>query len=120
MKPKNIKQLHVQSKQLAVRRVGKNAFVVQSQSDPHTRHTVTIRHLGAGQIAAGCNCEWAEHQGVACSHVIAVLGWLAARRGRKLSFWLNAQDAERQKHRTLHLVDSSGTQNGVWITSRSA
>lgn len=119
MKPKYIKNLQTQSKQLTVQRTSKNTFVVASRSDPAARHTVTIRAVDDGEIFARCDCEWAEHQGIACAHVMAALDTLAARRGRKLSFWLTVEDAERQKHRTFRLV-GRGQDDGVWITSRSA
>jgi hypothetical protein len=59
---------------------------------------------------------------VACSHVIAALEALAAKRGRTLSFWNDYDQARRQKHRTFYLSARRNKRDtdGIWITSRQA
>jgi len=49
---------------------------------------------------------------------MAALEHLAARKGRRLSFWLSEDDARRQKRRVFFMPDKR-QKNGVWITSRS-
>lgn len=118
MKPRNIKQLQQQSKRLRVRRVGKHTLVVESVSNPIANHIVTVTFGPDHTIHARCTCEWAINRGVACSHVMAALDYLASTKQRKLSFWRDRSDAERQKHRLFYL--SGGSDDGVWITSRTA
>ena len=121
MKPKHIKKLQAQSKKLTAKRVSTNLFRVESASHPDEVQTVQLRVDEGGAIVADCSCEWAQHHGVACSHVLAALEFLAERKGRTLSFWLNPEDAERQNRRTLFLAaDPKNAEDGVWITSRSA
>jgi hypothetical protein len=55
---------------------------------------------------------------VGCTHVLAALEALAARRGRVLSFWENREAARRQKRRTFYLPGRDD--DGIWITSRAA
>lgn len=123
MKPVNIKRLQHRSRRLAARRVGRNTLVVESASNPAAHHVVTVRYYRDGTLRARCTCPWAINRGVACVHVMAALEYLAARRGRTLSFWPSRADAVRQKHRIFYLhgtgsrTDDNG---GVWITSRSA
>lgn len=47
-----------------------------------------------------CSCPWAEHGGVNCKHVLAVLQARFAPEGR-LSFWQRRQDARRQHRRVI-------------------
>lgn len=118
MKPKNIKDLHNQGRDLTVRPIAKDLFVVESRSNPRGQYIVTVRFSGDQTVHARCTCPWAAHQGIACSHVLRVLDHLAGLKERKLSFWLNVEDAKRQKHRTFLLAGRGD--DGVWITSRSA
>lgn len=118
MKPRNIKDLHHQSRDLSVRPIAKDMFVVESRSNPRGQHVVTVRFSGDQTVHARCTCPWAAHQGIACSHVLAVLDKLAELKDRKLSYWLDVDDAKRQKHRTFFLPGKGD--DGVWITSRSA
>ena len=121
MKPKHIKKLQAQSKKLSARRISRDLFRVESASHPDEGQTVRLHVAEDGAIVGECSCEWALHHGVACSHVLAALAWLAERKGRTLSFWLSPQDAERQNRRTLFLAaDAHKGEDGVWITSRSA
>ncbi|NWG18417.1 MAG: SWIM zinc finger family protein [Chloroflexi bacterium] len=118
MKPKNIKRLQERGKDLRAYILNPNLVVVESTSHPLANHVVTIKYLPDDRIYARCTCPWAINGGVACSHVIAALEHLAEVRGRRLSFWTNEADAQRQKHRLFFLT--GGQRNdGVWITSRS-
>ncbi|NDJ85424.1 MAG: SWIM zinc finger family protein [Chloroflexi bacterium] len=119
MKPTNIKDLQSQSRNLTVRRVDRDTFVVESLSNPRGNHIVTVRFGDANTVYARCTCPWAKNHGVACSHVIAALEYLAGLKGRRLSFWLTQEDANRQKHRTFYLAGGRNRQEGVWITSRT-
>lgn len=118
MKPKNIKQLQSQSKKLRVWRVNKHTFAVESKTYNSALHLVTVQFERGGVVHARCTCPWAQHSGVACSHVMAALDFLANQKGRTLSFWTSAEDAQRQKQRVFQLAGNR--QGGVWITSRSA
>ena len=121
MKPKHIKKLQAQSKKLTSTRVSRNIFRVESASQPDEVQTVSLQVGKDGRIMGECSCEWSQHQGVACSHVLAALEHLAEQKGRTLSFWLNEEDAERQNRRMLFLSgDRRTSEDGVWITSRSA
>lgn len=118
MKPKNIKQLQSQSKKLRVWMVNRHTYAVESKTKNSALHLVTVRFERGGVVHARCTCPWAQHSGVACSHVMAALDYLANQKGRTLSFWQSEEDAQRQKHRVFRL---GGDENGgVWITSRSS
>ncbi|MBZ0281254.1 MAG: SWIM zinc finger domain-containing protein [Anaerolineae bacterium] len=119
MKPKNIKRLQARAHRLHAQVIDRHTIVVQSTTGSTANHVVTIYYDNEGSIHARCTCAWAINGGVACSHVIAALETLAARRGRALSFWLSERDARRQKRRVLYL-DSGRENNRVWITSRAA
>lgn len=118
MKPKNIKQMQSHSRKLTVRRTDRNTFVVESASNPVANHAVTVIFSPDNTIRTRCTCEWATHQGIACSHVMAALEYLASQKGRTLSFWPSKEEAGRQKHRTFRLTDGTNS-DGVWITSRT-
>lgn len=118
MKPKNIKQLQNQSRRLRARWVDTNTVVVESTSSPRANHVVTVEFEEDGSILTRCTCPWAIHQGVACSHVMAALEYLASKKQRTLSFWENLEDAKRQKNRMFYLVGSRADE-GVWVTSRT-
>jgi uncharacterized Zn finger protein len=122
MKPKHIKQLQERARDLRAHIVNANTIVVESTTSSTANHVVTIEYDSEGIIHARCTCPWAINGGVACSHVIAALETLAARRGRALSFWNDYDQARRQKHRTFYLSARRNRrdQDGVWITSRSA
>jgi hypothetical protein len=119
MKPKYIKHLQRQGKKLHVSQIDKNTFVVESVSNPLASHIVTVHFDREGKVRARCTCPWAINRGVACSHVIAALEYLASRKGRSLSFWRTEREAKRQRHRCFYLAGNDHDE-GVWITSRAA
>jgi hypothetical protein len=119
MIPKNIKLLQAQSKNLRARRTGRHTVVVESATEPELHYTVHVRFGEDGKVVqTTCDCEWAKHSGVACSHVMAALEHLAKTKGRNLSFWTSEEAAQRQKQRTFFLT-AGNPGNGVWITSRT-
>lgn len=119
MKPKHIKDLQEKAKDLRATLVNKNTIVVESTSNAAANHIVTVEYDSDGTIHARCTCPWAINGGVACTHVIAALELLASRRGRRLSFWANESEAQRQKRRTFYLRGAKvRDEDGVWITSR--
>lgn len=120
MKPRNLKQLQERAQKLNVQIIDARTVVVQSTTGSSANHIVTVYYDNDGRIHARCTCVWAIKGGVACSHVIAALDKLAAKRGRALSFWLNEPDARRQKRRLFYLDSGHTNENRVWITSRTA
>ncbi|MEO0563353.1 MAG: SWIM zinc finger family protein [Chloroflexota bacterium] len=120
MKPRNIKQLQEDSRDLTVVALNPNQLVVESASDPLNSHTVDVKFLPNDEVRTRCTCEWAQYHGVACRHTMAALEHLAAHKGRTLSFWLDETDARRQKRRTFRLVGEQAPSERVWITSRRA
>ena len=117
--PKNIKKLQDASRDLQARRVDKHTYVVGSRTNPSANHVVTIGFDDKGnKIHARCTCAWAMYNGIACSHVLAVLGHMAGMKQRTLSFWNDKEAARRQKHRLFRLVNGKDDENGIWITSR--
>ena len=120
MKPKNIKQIQAQSRQLRARRVDRHTLAVQSTSNPHANHIVTVEFHQDGTLHARCTCQWALNRGIACAHVMAALEYLASFKNRTLSFWGTQAEARRQKHRVFYLSGGSDDEDtGVWITSRA-
>ena len=119
MKPREIKKLQARSRRMTVRLVAPNTFVVTSRSNPYAHHIVTIENQPGGVINARCTCPWAQNGGLGCSHVMAALNYLAARKNRVISFWESEAEARRQKNRILRLA---GFQRGdeLYITSRPA
>lgn len=117
MKPINIKKIQRRSRDLQVRQVDRQTFVVDSATNPIAHHIVTVRFGRDQSVHARCTCQWALYEGVACQHVLAALDYLARRKGRRLSFWLNEEEAERQKHRLFYLHGPHNN-DGIWITSR--
>ena len=123
MRPSQLKSLQAKSRRLVVRVIRPetrdDAFVaiVSSQSSMALNRVVTIKFNRDGSINARCTCQWAEHGGIACCHVIAALSKLAARKHRKLSFWLTPEEALRQKQSVFQLR-GGGFEDKIWITSR--
>ena len=117
MKPTNIKKLQSRSRDLRVARVNSHTFRVTSISHPEHEHFVTLVPDQDGRIHSTCNCEWSRFQGIACTHVMAALDFVAKQKGRKLSFWQTQEDARRQKNRIFELT---GRDETVWITSRAS
>jgi hypothetical protein len=95
-------------------------MAVESVSNPFANHIVTVRFNPDGTIQARCTCPWALNRGVACSHIMAALEYLAGQKGRTLSFWATHEQALRQKHRVFYLTGPAERAEGVWITSRRA
>jgi SWIM zinc finger len=123
MKPKHIKILQEKARDMHATPLNKTTVVVESASNPAANHIVTVEYDSDGTIHARCTCPWAINGGVACSHVIAALEALAERRGRRLSFWTNMSEAQRQKKRIFYLRGTKARveeNEGVWITSRAA
>lgn len=116
--PSHIKILQDNSRDLQVERVDTYKYTVQSRSNPNNNHIVTVS-FDDRIVNADCTCEWANYQGIACSHVLATLEHMASLKGRTLSFWNDEDSARRQKHRLFHLT-ADEAQSGIWITSRSA
>lgn len=125
MKPKQIKALRRKSRHLSVRLIRPGqpgdpyTAIVGSRSNAAFNHLVTVRFGPGGAIEARCTCPWAEHGGIACSHVIAVLSRMAAQKHRALSFWETPEEAARQKHAIFHLAGHR-PEEGIWITARNA
>ena len=121
MKPSNLKQLQAESRKLQARHVDRHTLVVQSTSNPQANHIVTVEFNDDGTLHARCTCQWALNRGVACTHVMAALEYLASKKNRTLSFWSTQEEAERQKHRVFYLYGSrrDDDDDGVWITSRA-
>jgi hypothetical protein len=123
MKPTQIKALQGRAKNLDARilspqRVGDPFVAIVSSGSASTlNRVVTIRFSQSGDIHARCTCRWAQHGGMACSHVIAALTKLAERKGRKLSFWLTPEDAARQKQRVFEL--RGDYLDRIYVTSRT-
>jgi len=121
MKPKHIKELQEKARDLRAIPINKNTIVVESISNEFANHIVTVEYDDEGTIHARCTCPWAINGGIACTHVIAALETLAARRGRRLSFWTDETEAQRQKRRMFYLKGArvrDDDLDGVWITSR--
>ena len=78
----------------------------------------TVKVLGNG---ASCDCRWGRAGGVipplkwaesGCSHVQAVMQYIAEREGRRASSWATQTDAKRQHRPTKYIGQ------GVWMTTR--
>ncbi|HLY25844.1 MAG TPA: SWIM zinc finger family protein [Aggregatilineales bacterium] len=121
MRPNRIKALQAKGKRLSARiiRHTHNSYVVLvgSSSTATLNFIVSVDFHNNGQISARCTCKWAEHGGIACSHVLAALTKLASTKQRALSFWLTPEEAKRQRQSVFSL--RLGKDN-VYITSRPA
>src|SRR5271165_2877769 len=124
MRPIQLKTLQAQSKRLQAQlikpqKAGESfVVVVGSRSNAVLNRVVTVRFLRDGTVHARCTCEWAEHGGIACSHVIAALNKLAERKQRRLSYWLTREEAHRQK-KALFQLTGERPADYIWITSRA-
>ncbi len=118
MKPKNLKKLYAQSKDLQASVLNAHTVAVTSLTNPAANHIVTVAYAKDGTIHARCTCPWAIYGGVACTHVLAALEALAQKRGKRLSFWRSREDAQRQKRRLFCIKDHETQADGVWVTSR--
>ncbi len=120
MIPKHIKKVQTRSRKLHARQVGRQTIVVDSATEAPGRHIVTVRWDPThGRIVTTCTCNWSNHNGVACTHVMAALELLAGKKGRRLSYWQTEDEARRQRHKRLFLTRGGDTK-GVWVTSRPA
>ncbi len=118
MRPTQIKTLQARSRDLNVMSLNPRTFVVESRSNEYQNHIVHIDFLPDDEVKATCTCPWSQYNGVACAHAMAAMEYLAARKGRRLSFWLTEDDARRQKRRVFFMPDRRDD-DGVWITSRA-
>ena len=121
--PKNIKNLQDASRDLMARYVDKNTYVVESRTNPAANHIVTVTFDDEGRtVKARCTCAWANFNGIACSHVLAALEYMASQKERTLSFWNDENEARRQKHKLFKLIGKADNkdQSNIWITSRGA
>ena len=121
--PKNIKDLQDASRDLMARRVDKHTYAVESRSNPDANHVVTVTFDNEGRtVKARCTCAWSNFNGIACSHVLATLEYMASQKERTLSFWVDESAARRQKHRLFKLIGKSSNEDrsNIWITSRGA
>ncbi len=110
----------------------KHPKAIQSKSRTHTvgangdgTYTVTSGHSGAQYTVspdgAGwvCSCDWSKYrplsdQRCGCSHVVAVVNFIAAQSDRKAMAWATPEDAARQHRPSFSIGD------GVIITLRLA
>ncbi|HMQ31596.1 MAG TPA: SWIM zinc finger family protein [Chloroflexaceae bacterium] len=91
-----LKALQRASRRLAVTRLAPNSYRVTSASQPGRQYYVLI---DPETLSGQCTCPWAQHGGVNCKHVLAVLRSHYADQGR-LSFWADPYEARRQ-HRPV-------------------
>lgn len=118
--PQNLKQLQQRSRDLQAKQIDPRTYVVESRSNPVANHIVTVQFEPDGRtVHARCTCAWAAHQGIACSHVLSALEYMASLKQRTLSFWADEDSARRQKHRTF-VLSTPDENERVWITSRNA
>jgi hypothetical protein len=108
---KNPKQIQSKSRSHTVTPQGNDVFTVASGTSGK-EYTVNFFESGAT-----CTCEWGAHRPSGdkrsgCSHVTAVLDFIAAESNRTVSVWASAEDAKRQHKPTLSIGD------GVHITAR--
>jgi hypothetical protein len=90
---------------------GPGEFLVTSST---SGKTYRVREVAGGFV---CCCKWASYRDTRkhpCTHVLAVEEWLEQASGRRLSFWADKQDAQRQ-HRPTSSVGV-----GLLATSRGA
>lgn len=116
--PKQIKDLQYKSRDLTVRRIGRDfRYIVESASQPDDKYEVSVEFDENRVVHATCTCAWANYNGIACSHVLATLEHMASQKGRTLSFWQSEDAARRQKHRLFQLAGKNH-HDIIWITSR--
>lgn len=93
-----LKALQRASRRLAVTPLSPTSYRVTSASQPGRQYYVMI---DPDTLSGQCTCAWAQHGGVNCKHVLAVLRAHYADEGRgELSFWAEPGDARRQ-HRPI-------------------
>lgn len=111
----------------------RNAKNIQSKARKHqvtqtSAATYTVKSGSSGsvytvtQLSAGftCSCDWGSYRKrndprSACSHSVAVVGWLASWEGRRVSAWASEEQAKRQ-HKSIE----TGMGDGITVTHRKA
>lgn len=92
-----LKSLQRESRRLHVEPLGGVSYSVGSASQPERRYFVLIN---PETLEGQCTCLWAQHGGVNCKHVLAVLRAHFATEG-DISFWSNPLDARRQHRQVI-------------------
>jgi uncharacterized Zn finger protein len=94
-----IKALQRKSRRLEVTPLDpqQGRYLVESASQPRRRYHVQI---DPDRLSGHCTCLWAQHGGINCKHVLAVLREHYAAQGQQLSFWAS-RDAARRQHRRI-------------------
>ena len=95
-----VKSLQRASSRLEVvpRNPARGRYLVSSASQPGVFYAVD---LDPAALTGRCTCQWGQHGGVNCKHVMAALRAHYTGLGQ-LSFWRTLQDARRQHRRTVH------------------
>ncbi len=95
----HIKKLQEASRGLMVipRDPERGRYLVESASQSGRHYEVAVREDG---LAGHCTCQWAQHGGINCKHVLAALRARYEPWGT-LSFWPTREDARRQHRRVL-------------------
>lgn len=95
----NIKRLQAASRHLAVipRDPERRRYLVESGSESGQFYEIALQR---DELAGHCTCQWSQHGGINCKHVLAALcaeyePWGA------LSFWPTPEAARRQHRRML-------------------
>jgi hypothetical protein len=97
---RNAKALQGKSKTHSVFPQGDNVYTVVSGSSGNGYRVVMFDDL-----TGNCNCNWGtlrpealrENKGaVGCSHVLAVIGFIATGKGKRVSTWADVEQARRQ------------------------
>ena len=92
----------------ALQRASRQLDVIPLTSDDERYHVASGSTHGrfnevkndTNTLHGTCTCAWAEHGGVNCKHVLAVLRARYAPDGQ-ISFWQRQQDARRQHRRII-------------------
>ena len=106
--------LKSKSKSHEVTKSGPTSFTVKSGS---TGSLYTVALLDGG---ASCTCDWAKYRPAdnngrcGCSHVLSVMAFIEAERGRTISAFETLEQAERQHRPTVDIGD------GLILTTRKA
>jgi hypothetical protein len=108
---RHAKKLQAKSRAHEVRWLNGNMYLVTSGVSDYV-YKVTLRQRGAT-----CSCRWGQYQAAldgrsGCSHVVAVMDYLARQGNRTISAWDNMDAAERQHRPTINIG------NGIILTTR--
>lgn len=108
---RNPKTIQKKSRSHEVSLLSRNRYAVTSGASGN-QYTVSLVN-GSGAL---CNCKWGQYRpGIGksgCSHVVAVMDWIEAQKGRTVSAWVDPEQAKRQ-HRPAQTIG-----DGVVLTSR--